>query len=378
MRCLCRRPLLAGFVATAVPAVAQPLPDHTALLSALQRAGALDTYAAEALAGMVASLGRAVGRPAALNATPPAGGMLVVLLKAERERPSVPESLGVPTGLIASPAADPARQLVWLDADFLRQLAMRIALMLPQSVGGAGLRGVLAVAESELAPPPARPELWAEGQSPVFQRSVPEITARGAAGFVLAHEMAHVLAGPAPPLPAARPDLPRRARQLANACPRLTDPAIAALRAYEARADATALEAVLAAGAPMGQAAQGLPGEFGIAVLLTLTLGADIVRLGSVLEGGIAERGLTMHVGPERVRALRARNALRPVTDLTRMVYSDTHPAAVQRLMEVMRVLAQRPGSLWYGDPDPAADQAMMVQLQELACAEALRSLPPR
>jgi hypothetical protein len=378
MRCLCRRPLLAGLVATALPAAAQSPPDHAALLSALRRAGALDTYAAEALAGMVAALGRALRLPATLNLPPPSGGAMVVLLKAQRERRGVPQALGVPAGLIASPAADPARRLVWLDADFLRVLAMRIALLAPVNLRGAGLSGVQAVTESELAPPPARPELWEEDRAPVFHQPTQEIIARGAAGFVLAHEMAHLLGGPAPPLPSTRPDLPRRARQLAPACPQLTDPAIAARRAYEEQADTVALNAVLAAGEPMGQGRRGLPGELGIATLLTLTLAANIVQLGSTIESGIAPRGLQMMVGPEKFAALRARNTPVPGTDLTRLVYSDTHPAAVQRLMTVMRALAAQRGSLWFGDPDPASDQAVLLQLQELACADALRAAPAR
>lgn len=376
MRCLCRRPvLLAGLMACTLPAAAQPLPDHAALLSALRRAGALDTYAAEALAGMVAALGGALRLPATLNRPPPNGGTLVVLLKAERERAALPPSLGVPHGLVASPAADPARRLVWLDADFLRVLVMRIVLLAPANLGGAGLGGVAAVAESELAPPPAHPALWAEDRSPVFRQPVLEITARGAVGFVLAHELAHTLGGTAPPLPSSRPGLPRRARQLAPACPGLTDPSITARRAYEEQADAVALDAVLAAGPPMGQGARGLPGELGIATLLTLTLAANIVHLGSTLDSGIAPRGLAMLVGPEKVGALRARQAPVPGTDLVRLVYSDSHPAAVQRLMTVMRILAKRPGSLWHGDPDPAADQAVLLQLQDLACAEAMRTM---
>lgn len=398
--CLCRRRHLmlgaatAGLACTAGPAAAQKRPSpspaanrHAALHAALRAADAFDPYLSDGLGEIVGALGRAMRLRggATVNAAPPGeDGIMVCVLRAERERrapiaPALPPGIEPPpSGLAASPVADPAARVVWVDADFLRSLAVRISLRSSASWGGGGLGGVAAVAQSMLAPPPARPDLWQPATSPALRHQTLVLVSRGAGGFVLAHEMAHVLLGPPPALEPALRGLPRRARQLAPMCPALTDPAVAARRDYEDRADALALQAVLAAGDAVGRGPAGLPGELGIATLLTLLLGADIVRVGSTVDSPLPRRMLELQVGPDVAARLREQAVPRPGTDLVGLFYSDTHPAAVQRLVGVMRTLAQRPGSLWYGDPDPAASQALLLKLVEQGCAEAMREAPGR
>jgi hypothetical protein len=383
--CSCRRrPLLlgAGLSLLACPAIAQPRRgEHATLHAALRAADALDPYLADGVGEIAGALGRAmrVRGGAVVNDVPPEeDGIMVCVLRPERERRTQVRGVAIPGGLAASPAADPARRVVWADSDFLRVMAVQVSLWASRSLGGLGLGPIGAVAESRLSPPPSRPELWQPDSSPALRQQVLALISRGAGGFVLAHEMAHVLLGPPPDVAASLSALPSRARQLAPMCPALTDPAIAARRAYEDRADALALEAVLAGGDALGRAPIGLPGELGIATLLTLMLAADIVTLASVLESPLPQRFVQQSVGADSLARLRAAGARRPGTDLVGLVYSETHPAAVQRLVGTMRTLAQRPGSMWYGDSDPASNQALLLTLVERACQEAMQGKPTR
>lgn len=380
MHCSCRRGFVLGSVALACsPAVApaqSAAGTHAGLHARLRGADAFDAYLADDLARIVAALARAMAVPggAALNAVPGPGGIMVCLVRAERERAGRVPMAEIPSELAESPVADTQARVVWIDADFLRLLVMRIALRANTAWGGSGLGSAAAVAQTLLAPPPARPELWQPATSPGITHPTLALTFHGALGFLLAHEFAHMALGPLPPPDPAMAALPRRARQLAPMCPMLTSPSVLARRGYEEQADSMALAAVHAGGDALGRAPAGLPGDLGIATLLTLMLGADLVRLGSVLELPLARRLLELEVGAEDAARLRAQ-AARPGTDLVRLIYSDTHPAAVQRLLRIMQALAGTPGSLWYGNPDPAGSQALMQRLVERVCTEALQAI---
>jgi hypothetical protein len=377
--CTCRRPLLGGGAAMlalgAAGARAQGT-DHAALLARLRQGDLLDPYALEPVREIAAALGRAMGvrGGVAVNEAPRgADGILVCVLRAARDRRApLPDDVAQDPPP-ASPVAEPARRVIWVNADFLRTLAVQISLFGNAAWGGGGLTGIQAVARSRLEPPPGHERYWNPETSPAFRHPTLGLVARGAAGFVLAHEIAHVLLGEPPSVEAALRGLPRRARQLAPMCPSLTLPAVVKRRAYEDAADARALEAVLAGGPALGQGPVGLPGELGIATLFTLRLGDDIVRVGSTVNTPIPRRLLEAQVGPEMFARLRADAAPRPGTDLVGLIYSDTHPAVVERLLGVMRRLAKRPGSQWQGDADPARSQAVWLQLVQMSCDEALR-----
>jgi hypothetical protein len=374
----CRRHLLIGTVGLAAlgrASVAQSVNNHAALLAALRNFGALDPYANEGLNEIAATLATALRVPggAAVNALPGPGGIMVCVLRAERERRTLPSGIVLQSNLAASPASDPAARVIWIDADFLRSLAMQISLSMGRSVGGAGLGFMRAVAQSMITPPPALPETWQMESSPALRHQTLLLVSRGAIGFVLAHEMAHILLGQAPVLEIAMADLPRRARQLAPMCPRLTDSTIAARRAYEERADAIAYRAVLAGGKVLGQGPAGLPGEIGMAVLWSLMVASDLVRVGTTAVRPLTLRMLERELGSETVVRLRQAPE-RPGTDVVGLLYTDSHPAAVQRLREVVRTLARTPGSLSYGQPEGGAMIAL-AQIIELECAEQLRGL---
>ncbi|HTW25598.1 MAG TPA: hypothetical protein VME92_00620 [Acetobacteraceae bacterium] len=379
--CLCRRHLMLGATAGLLPGVGRAqlaASDHATLYAALRQADALDPYVNRGLDGIAVAVAGAMRVPggAAVNRVPAAGGVMVCVLRAERERPPLPAALAVPAGLTGSPVTDPERRVIWIDADFLRILAMRISLRAKPDWGGAGLTAPAAVAQSLLTPPPALPQLWQESTSPALRHPLLLLESRGAGGFLLAHEMGHVLLGTPPSLDVALSGLPRRARQLAPMCPDLTNPSVIARRTYEERADALALEGVLNAGDAVGRPPTGLPGEFGIAMLFVLMLSADVVRVGSTVDAPLPQRYLELVVGHDAFVHLREQFAPRPGTDLVHLFYTDTHPAAVQRLLAVMRSLAARPGSMWYGSGDPVSDQMLLQRLVEEGCREAMHSMP--
>jgi hypothetical protein len=328
---------------------------------------------------MVGTLGRVMGLrgDVTVNAVPQGeDGIMVCVLRSDRDHYSaLPPSVALPSGLSDSPMADPAGRVVWVSVDYLRLLVTQISLFGNIASGGADLSAVDAVARTRVFSLGTFAELWQPGTSPALRDPMLALVWRGACGFVLAHEMAHVLLGTPPSLEPVLRDLPKRARQLAPICPALAGEAVVARRKYEERADSLALEAVLAGGAALGRGRIGLAGDFGIPTLLTLMLAADIVRIGSTTNSQFAQRMLEGDVGLEIASKLRKQNetTLKPETDLVRLYYSNTHPAVVQRLIGVTRSLAQRPGSLWYGDADPASDQERLLTLVEIGCAEAMR-----
>jgi len=193
---------------------------------------------------------------------------------------------------------------------------------------------------------------------------------RGATAFVIAHEIGHVKLGPPPKLVVS--DLEGRAGQLAPRCPSLTDPTVAARRRYEEQADALAFDAVVAGGPALGRAAAGVAGDLGIPTLFLLVLAADIVQIASVTQNRMLRALLKMQIGDAAMARLIAANesTQAPGTELVGRVYSETHPAAAQRLLALRNKLAELPGSVWYGQPDQGSPQ-MMLALAEKACAEA-------
>lgn len=354
----CRRALLAAPLLACRPARAQ-----ATLRVLLAAADALDPYLADMIAPLAAGLGANMALP---------DDVLVAVVRPARDRGALPE---IPALLAESPLTDIDARVVWIDSDFLRLLVMRIGLVARRDWGGAALSSAAAVAQSLLHAPPEAPEWWQEPTAPALVQPVLREAVRGAAAFLLAHEFAHLLLGPAPWPLHALAGLPRRARQLAPMCPDLTHESVKARRAYEEQADRMALAAVhqLPRG-PVGQGGAGLPGDLGIAMLLNLMLGADLVRLGTTLELPLAARMLEQQLGADVFASLRAAAPL-PGTDLVRLAYSDTHPAALQRLLEVMRQLSETEGSLWYGDTSVATSQGLMQLLVQRACAEAEAAL---
>jgi hypothetical protein len=371
--CLCRRHLLGSALLLAGGVTRAAAATHAVLYQSLRQSDALDPYVSDGFGEIVAALGRAMRVPAAVNRVPGEGGIMVCVLRPERQRGSL-TGIDLPPSLTASPASDPTARIIWIDSDFLRTLAVRISLWAKPDWGGRGLSPTAAVAASLLNPPPALPEYWQPETSPALRHQTLALISRGLAGFLVAHEMAHVQLGTPPSLEQSFQHLPQRARQLAPMCPQLIDDSVKARHAYEDRADAIALQAVLGGGAALGQAPLGLPGEIGIATLFTLMLAADVVRVGTTVDRPLTQKMVEMQIGHDAFVRLREQTRPKPGTDLVGMFYTDTHPAAVQRLLVVMQNLSKRPDSMWYGNWSASSDQMLLAQLVEQSCAEALRS----
>ncbi|HUO55110.1 MAG TPA: hypothetical protein VMU18_10230 [Rhodoblastus sp.] len=339
------------------------------MLEALRAQHALDPYLMETLVPIAAELGSRMGLGGVtVNAVPPAGGVMVCVLRPAAERGRLPS--GVPAADESSPVTDPENRIIAIDSNFLRILVARIALDSPRNMGGAGAGPYVAVAETLLTPPPAHPELWGPS-SPVLRQPTLTSMVRGAVAFVIAHELGHIVLGRPPP-PSQRDDLTGRARQLAPMCPSLTDPAVVARRRYEEQADALAFEAVVAGGPALGRSAAGVAGDLGIPLLFLLVLAADIVEIATVTQNRLSRAMLKMQIGDDAMRRLLEANEARqaPGTELVGRFYSATHPAAAQRLLTLRNKLAETPGSIWYRQPDQGSYR-MMLALAETACAEA-------
>jgi hypothetical protein len=317
----------------------------------------------------VADLGRSMNvGEIAINTAPPPGGVLVCVLHPLRER-----TQKLPAGVLPpspwSPHTDPENRIIYVDSDFLRLLAMRIALFSDRRWGGAGLSASAAVAETILNPPPSQVELWGPN-SPAFSVPVQRATWRGAVGFVIAHEVGHVKLG-SPPAPDQDTALQGRKRELAPLCPSLTSPAVLALRKYEENADALGFEAVVVGGSAMGRGPKGVAGDLGIVALLDFLLAEDNVRVGSVVQDPFVRGLLSEKIGKEYLARLITLNSSNQVgtTSLVERFYSDTHPASVERLVTLRNKLSKLPESIWYGEPDVNSLQQMEL-LRNKACAE--------
>jgi len=359
----------AGLAACSARAAAQAASDHAGTLRALRAAGALDPYLNEILGELATELGRLMQIPggAAVNAVPAAGGILVCTVRAGSPQSIIGSDVVLQRG---SPVTDAARHVVWIDADFLRDLTTRISLLADPSMGGEGLSAVAVEAQMVLTPPPARPELWQPDTSPALTNFTGQRAWRGAIGFILAHEFGHVLQGPTRQLPREPGNLPPRARELAPVCPALTDPVVTARRVYEEKADELAFEAVIAGGAVLGRGSRYLAGDLGIPMLLQLFLAKDIVYVGSKIDSQPAIDFLRQQIGEDALTRLKVIPRSLRRSALIEQFYSQTHPAVVQRLSAIRRKLSVQPGSIWYGSRVPPVEQ-IMKEIADKACAEA-------
>jgi hypothetical protein len=199
---------------------------------------------------------------------------------------------------------------------------------------------------------------WRDGGNELFD---------GAVAFLIAHEMGHVVLGLDPALE-RHVSLPRgltgRDRDRIWACTTMLGDVIAGRRQQEAEADAYAIGLL---GRITTQTPPRLRFELGTLFLLNGELGKLVNVLIALNPNGptlMARAGLG--VNAELVRALSAQ--LSRQDGLIATIFPDSHPALVDRMLEIASAFVRNPTSLSYGNANAVDSQRTWRLLVQIQC----------
>ena len=199
---------------------------------------------------------------------------------------------------------------------------------------------------------------WRNGSNELFD---------GAAAFLIAHEMGHVVLGLDPALE-RHISLPRGLtgpdRDRVWACTAMLGDVVAGRRRQEAEADAYALGLL---GRIRAQAPPRIRFELGTLFLLNGELGKLVYALFALNPNAPAlMRRAGLGVNAELVRVLSAR--LSRQDGLIATIFPDSHPALVDRMLEVATGFSRIPMSLSYGNPSAIDGQRTLRLLVQIQC----------
>ena len=261
----------------------------------------------------------------------------------------------------------PRQRMILVDADYLAQVKAAADLSWASTSRAERLVSHFdALAATQVEGPDAamRSRLgsgadWRRGTNELFD---------GAVAFLIAHEMAHVLAGLDSALegPVRRPPgLQGRDADRFWACSNLVGEKITGTRQQEADADQYA--ALLLATIPHPSPPKRLRFELGALFLLNAELGKAVLTIMSLNPNApalAARAGLKLN--DTLVRAMA--QTLGRGDGFIQTVFPDSHPARVDRLLDVAGIFARTPASTWYGDQDQASNQQLWQLMIQAMC----------
>jgi hypothetical protein len=261
----------------------------------------------------------------------------------------------------------PRQRMILADADYLAQVKAAADLSWASTSRAEPLVShfeALALTQFEGPDAAVRSRLgpsadWRRGTNELFD---------GAAAFLIAHEMAHVLAGLNSALegPVRRPSgLQGRDADRFWACANLVGEKITGTRRQEAEADQFA--ALLLATIPHPSPPRRLRFELGALFLLNAELGKAVLTIMSLNPNApalAARAGLRLN--DTLVRAMT--QTLGRGDGFIQTVFPDSHPARVDRLLDVAGIFARTPASAWYGDQDNTSSQQLWQLLIQAMC----------
>lgn len=201
---------------------------------------------------------------------------------------------------------------------------------------------------------------WRVGTNELFE---------GAVAFLVAHEMGHVAAGlestPAGPLRLPR-GLKAQDRDRSWACASLVGNEVNDRRAEEAEADAFAADLLGKIPHP-ASAPRRLRFEHGTLFLQNAELGKVVAAL-AVLSprGQNLMRIAGVWLNPEVLDAMR--DTLGRDAGMIQTAFPPSHPAQVERLMDVAAQFSTNPMSAYYGETDNAAERGVWSLLIQNVC----------
>lgn len=185
----------------------------------------------------------------------------------------------------------------------------------------------------------------------------------GAIAFTLAHEMNHLQTGidvignlPEPP------ELSGRAAQLRWACAALIDPRFTQFRRLESDADEHAANVLARIPMTAQGAAPRFKYEFGAYWLGLHMMGRTVAGIAMTTNDAFLRAAVAQQANPTLVAELfeQSRDEHKK-EDLVSMVFHDSHPSDVDRLLEVSKRLRNRPGSTFYNSPESSGSMEMMM-----------------
>ena len=261
----------------------------------------------------------------------------------------------------------PRQRMILVDADYLAQVKAAADLSWASTsraqplvshfdaLAATQVEGPDAAVRSRLGPAAD----WRRGTNELFD---------GAAAFLIAHEMGHVLAGLDPSLegPVRRPPgLQGRDADRFWACSNLVGEKITGTRRQEADADQYA--ALLLATLPHPSPPRRLRLELGALFLLNAELGKAVLTIISLNPNApalAARAGLRLN--DTLIRAMA--QTLGRGDGFIQTVFPDSHPARADRLLDVAGIFARAPASAWYGDQDNTSTQQIWQLLIQTMC----------
>lgn len=285
--------------------------------------------------------------------------------------PDAPGSANGPqelTGTRGTVRALPGRRTILADANYLAQIKAASELYsesLRQHDRSVSSYDVLALVMLEGPDPAVRSRVgeradWRAGTNELFQ---------GAIAFLIAHEMGHVVAGLDPAASGSGrppPGLGGPNSDRLWACATLVGEDVNARRAQEAEADSFAA-ALLVRIPHHSTLARRLRYEHGTVFLMNAELGKVVAALAALSprrDSIVRMAGIALN--PAIIDAMR--DSLGRTAGMIETAFPPSHPAQVERLIEMAVRFSQNPKSAYYGDADDAKRLALWRLLIHNVC----------
>jgi len=196
----------------------------------------------------------------------------------------------------------------------------------------------------------------------------------GMLAYTLAHEMYHLLSPPSFSGPRSRGErFSGRAAQLASACPEYMDSRVELYRTYESQADQYAAGLLVQIPHEAGGGGKRLKYEFGTAALGNHMMGEELIQISAESSDAFLRQVVRSRVRPEFYALLASLgDGSDPKEVLIGKVFTNKHPATVERLLRVTATIRAHPRSAFYGERGATGRQDLLMwnMLKRKICEE--------